>query len=74
MLFMIIREHGLDGSVFIVENLGKLYVSTMIDTLGDLAVMVEEIPFSVIFDDRMVCGPADNGFKYAALIGKRSHR
>ena len=70
LILMVVREDGLDGSVLVVLKLGVLYVPSVVYTVRHLTVMVEEIPLSVILNDRVVCGPSDNGLHDPASVGE----
>lgn len=71
---MIVRENGLNCSVLIIEYLGKLNISSVVDALTDLAVMVEKVPFPMIFNNGMMCGPSDNRLHQSAPVCKGSLR
>lgn len=66
-------QAGIDGdntAVWIVGELRVFHIAPVIDTAGQLTVMVEEIPLSFILHDGLVGGPAQHGLQDPALIGE----
>ena len=52
---------GLNGTVLIVMNFGKLHTSLAADSAGPGGIMVEQIPLAFdLYDGVMGC-PSDNG-------------
>ena len=46
----------------------------MVDAIWQLAIMIEEIPLSVILQDGMVRSPAKHGFQNPSLISEGANR
>ena len=74
LFFILIGKNRLYRSVLIVIKLGKFHCPAVIDSAGIFTVMVEQIPFSPVFYDRMMRRPSDDRFHDASPVCKRSHR
>jgi len=69
-LVCFIWKYSLDGTVRVVMELGVFNVSSVVDPSGHLAIMVEDIPFSPEFDDRMLRCPSDDRLQNTPPVGK----
>lgn len=64
----------LNRSILVVLQLGVLDCTTVVDTLTELTVVIEQIPLAVILYDRVVSRPTDNRLHDSSTIGERSVR
>lgn len=47
-----------NGAIFVVRQLGNFHAAQMVLAPGERCVVVEQIPFALMFDNRVVTGPA----------------
>ena len=72
-LFLFVH-HRLDGAVLIIEETLHLQGAEVGDIVRGNAVVIEQIPLSLVLHNRVMGGPAYNGLKDDTLIGERTVR
>lgn len=73
LMLLLYRSYGLDGAIGIVMKRCHFHV-TEVGFSRELHVVIEQIPFAVLLNNRMVIGPALNGIQHNAFIDKRTIR
>ena len=64
--------HLLDGAVLVVEEALHLQRTKVGDVVRRNAVMIEEIPLSLVLNDAVVGCPTNNRIEDNSLIGERT--
>lgn len=55
-------------------QLCELDAAAVVDAVGQLTVMIEQVPFALVFHDGVVGGPAKNGFHDPSFVGEGAVR